>query len=145
MALWAWYTCSIKIPWFSIYISSLTPEDHPHEASSALHWITQLSLIQLAVPFLVPLPGHPQQDCTCAPTFSSNAAFYGKPPVSDPDSWLFAPLLSPSFGKHLIVIILIIPLNSKFIVQFMIHFYFLEVLEPSMASVMKWVRTVLKV
>ena len=25
MALWAWYTCSTKIPWFSICISSLTP------------------------------------------------------------------------------------------------------------------------
>ena len=48
-----------------------------------------------------------------------------------------------AFGKHLIVIILIIPLNSKFIVQFMILFYFLKVSESSTVSVMKWIRTVL--
>ena len=32
-------------------------------------------------------------------SFSSNATFYGKPPVSDLDCWLFAPLLSPNFWQ----------------------------------------------
>lgn len=108
--------------WFSIYVSSLTPEDHPHEASSASHWITQLSLIHLAV----------RSWCLCLGIHSRIARVrwhshqmlhFMENLLSDPDCWVFAPL-SPSFGKHLILIIFIIPLNSQFIVQFMMLFIF---------------------